>query len=60
MINRDGIPRLHQNRKLFEESVRFVAHRFGMGKNGTRFAVVFDAGRKSRPIVVHADLVVFV
>jgi len=29
-IHGDGVPRLRQNQKLFEESVRFVAHRFGM------------------------------
>ena len=30
-IHRDGVPRLLGNGKLFEESVRSVAHRFGMG-----------------------------
>ena len=48
--------RLHQNWKLFEESVRFVAHRFGMGTDGTRFAVVFDKDQKSLPVVVHLNL----
>jgi len=52
-----GIPRLSGNRKLLEKSIRFMTHRFGMGTSGTGFAVVFDIGRKSRPIVMHADLV---
>ena len=34
-----------------------MAHRFGAGTGGTRFAVVFDVDRKSRPVVVHTDLV---
>jgi len=29
-----------RNRKLLEKSVRSVAHRFGVGTGGTRFAVV--------------------
>src|SRR5882724_7283806 len=51
-----GIPRLLGNRKLLEKSVGFVAHRFGMGTSGARFAVVFDVDWKSGPIVLHMDL----
>src|SRR5882724_6483062 len=57
-IHGDGIPRLCQNRKLFEESIRFVAHRFGVGTDGTQFAVVFYKDRKSRPVVVHPNLMI--
>ena len=52
-----GIPRLLRNQKLLEKSLRFMVHRFGTGTSGTQLAVVFDIGRKSRPIVVHVDLV---
>src|SRR5882672_3165124 len=56
-IHGNGIPRLLGNWKLLEKSIRSVAHRFGAGTDGTRFAVVFDIDQKSGPIVVHADLV---
>jgi len=46
-----------RDRKLLEKSVRSVVHRFGAGADGTQFAVVFDVDWKSRPIIVHADLV---
>ena len=52
-----GIPRLLGDRKLLEKYVRFMAHRFGVRTSGTRLAVIFDVGRKSRPILVHANLV---
>src|SRR5882724_10565567 len=55
-IHGDGIPRLLRNQKLLEKSVGFVAHRFGMGTSGARFAVVLDIDWNSRPIVLHADL----
>jgi len=55
-IHGDGIPRLCQSWKLFEESVRFVVHRFGMGTDGTQFTVVRDKDRESGPIVVHLNL----
>src|SRR5882724_9483409 len=55
-IHGDGIPRLLGNRKLLEKSVGFVAHRFGLGTSGARFAVVFDIDWKSGPIVLHMDL----
>ena len=56
-IHGNGIPRLLGNQKLLEKSIRSVAHRFGAGTDGTRLAVVFDIDRKSRPVVVHTDLV---
>ena len=56
-IHGNGIPRLLRNQKLLEKSVGSVAHRFGVGTDGTQFAVVFDIDWKSRPIVVHSDLV---
>ena len=56
-IHQNGIPRLLRNQKLLERSVRSVAHRFGAGTGGTRFAVVFDVDQKSGPVVVHTDLV---
>ena len=34
-----------------------TAHRFGMGAGGAGFAVVLDKDGKSRPVVVHLDLV---
>src|SRR5882724_1856337 len=51
-----GIPRLLGNRKLLEKSVGFVVHRFSVGTSGARFAVVLDIDWKSRPIVLHMDL----
>jgi len=42
--------------KLLEKSVVFVAHRFGAGTSGTLLAVVLDIDWKSRPIVLHVDL----
>jgi len=51
-----GIPRLLRNQKLLEKSIGFVAHRFGAGTSGARFAVVLDIDWKSRPIVLHMDL----
>jgi len=55
-IHRYGIPRLLGNQKLLEKSIGFVAHRFGMGTSGAQFAVVLDVDWKSRPIVLHTDL----
>src|SRR5882724_7153930 len=51
-----GIPRLPGDWKLLEKSIGFVAHRFGTGTNGAQFAVVLDIDWKSRPIVLHTDL----
>src|SRR5882724_1308224 len=55
-IHGDGIPRLLRNQKLLEKSVRFVVHMFGVGTNGTQFAVVLDIDKKSRSVLVHTDL----
>ena len=41
------------NRKLFEKSVRSMAHRLGVQTSGAQFAVILDVGLKSRPVVLH-------
>ena len=56
-IHGDIIPRLLGDWKLLEKSVRFVAHRFGMGTDSTLSAVVLDINRKSWPIILLLDLV---
>ena len=56
-INGDGSPRLLRDWKFLEKSIVFVAHRFGMRTDGAQFTVVLDIDWKSRPVVVHLDLV---
>jgi len=41
---------------LLEKSIGFVVHRFEMGTNGTLLAAVLDVDWKSRPIVLHTDM----
>ena len=59
-IHGDGIPWPLGNGKLLEKPVWShwsVAHGFGARTNGARFAVVFDIGRESGPVVIEANLV---
>ena len=52
-IQRDRIPRLLGNWKLFKKSVRSMVHRLCMGTSGAQFAVILDIGLKSQPVVMH-------
>src|SRR6266481_9765885 len=56
-IHGDGIPWPLRNGKLLEKPVWSVAHRFGMGTDDARLAVVFDVGQESRPVVIEVNLV---
>ena len=54
-IHRYGIPRTLRNRKLFQQTIRFVTLRFSTHTSSTRFAILLDGVAESRPSIVSLD-----
>src|SRR5277367_3478425 len=54
-IHRYGIPRTLQNRKLFQQTIRFVTLRLSTHTSSTRFAILFDCVVESWPSIVSLD-----
>src|SRR5277367_4524944 len=51
-IHRNGIPRTLRNRKLFQQTIRFVTLRFSTHTSSTRLAILLDHIAESRPHIV--------
>src|SRR5277367_815531 len=54
-IHRNGIPRTLRNRKLFQQTIRFVTLGFSTHTSSARLAILLDRITESRPCIVALD-----